>query len=315
MRFQSGNIINNVWKLQQLISESNDYQVFNAINSLNIHVVVKISKNRVIRRAPLVYSLNKEYNNLITIHQESQNIPGLSIDQIPIVDPVSFASHRNYPFMVLHPLRTSLDVILKQNPLKYRTAYLAAFFMVQALEFTHRAGFVHMNLNPSHIITEVQGTMLKFRLGGFRHITRFVDYTSCFALPPIKTNHSPGDVLFSSVNAMSYNSCLPKDDFESLGYCLIYLLRRNLPWSGIDKAQHRDRIIELKQPVHREQMCEGMEVVQRYFEVVDKMDRNSVPEYSELRAIFRENVEELRKTVGGGLDLRGPKNSREGYIE
>ena len=314
MIFQTGNIIDGLWQLQQQISESKDYQIFNAITNNATHVVLKITKNKVTRRSPHIYTLNNEYNHLITIHEFAEETMGLSLDQIPIVRPTSFVPHRNHPVMTLQPLNRSIDTFLEEHRLKYRITYLVGFFMVQALELTHRAGYVHMDVNPSHIIAQMSSGPLKFLLGGFRHAVRFVDHTSTFALPYIQSNQRSGDVLFSSVKAMSNYTCGPRDDLESLGYCLVYMLRRRLPWSGLDELKHKDLIKELKDPAHREQLCGGVNVLQRYFEIVDQIERKRIPRYGDLRAVFRKCIE-AAGGMGRGFDFRAPKNPMEGFIE
>ena len=314
MRFQTGNIISGLWTLEKQISESSDYQIFHANSNYNIHVVLKITKNRVTRYAPHMYTLNSEFSNLRAIHEFAESIMGLSLNQIPIVKPISFIPHSNHPIMVLKPLKRSINVFLQEHSLKYRITSLVGFFMIKALELTHRAGYVHMDVNPSHMIAQVGKGSVKFFLGGFRHAVRFVDQTSIFALPYTQSNQRSGDVLFSSVNAMSSFTCGPRDDLESLGYCLIYMVRRRLPWSGMDEVKQKNLIIKLKDPGYRKQLCRGLGVMERYFAIVDRIERKRMPKYDDLRAIFREYIEVLGG-IDHAFDFRPPTNPMEGVFK
>ena len=314
MVFQTGNFIAGRWQLQEQISESDNYQIFTAIADCNTHVILKITKKKPTTHVPHIYTLKNEYKILLAINELAEVAMELAQDNIPIVKPISFVTNRNYSVMTLPDLIGSVDDFLQEHPLNYRLTYLAGYFMVQALELTHRAGYIHMDVNPSHIIAQMGDESLKFLLGGFRHAVRFVDLTSTIVLQYIQSNQRSGDVLFSSANAMSKYTCGPRDGMESLGYCLVYMLRRKLPWSGLDEVEDKDRIMELKQPAHREQLCARLGVLEKYFDITDKSGRNPMLRYGDLTTVFREYIE---KTGGmeRGFNFKAPIDPTEGFIE
>ena len=49
-----------------------------------------------------------------------------------------------------------------------------------------------------------------------------------------------------------------RDDLESLGYCMVYLLRGELPWQGMkakNKKEKYDKIMEKKLATNLEDLC------------------------------------------------------------
>lgn len=79
----------------------------------------------------------------------------------------------------------------------------------------------------------------------------------------------------------------PRDDLESLGYVLVYLLRGSLPWQGL-KAQQGEDIDEIvglkKRETTTKELCEGLpKAFELYFEHLSRRQ----PDHTYLRQLFR----------------------------
>ncbi|KAJ5067141.1 casein kinase 1-like protein [Anaeramoeba ignava] len=83
-----------------------------------------------------------------------------------------------------------------------------------------------------------------------------------------------------------------RDDLESVGYVLLYLLRGNLPWQGLPAGNQKekyDRIIEKKISTTIEELCEGYPVeFSTYLKYTRDLNFNESPDYSYLRSLFRD---------------------------
>jgi serine/threonine protein kinase len=81
-----------------------------------------------------------------------------------------------------------------------------------------------------------------------------------------------------------------RDDLESLGYCLIYMLRGSLPWQGIreDTKEERNlKIKNLKEKITLNELCKGLpkEVLQ-YMYSCRNLGFDEKPPYSELHSLL-----------------------------
>ena len=97
-----------------------------------------------------------------------------------------------------------------------------------------------------------------------------------------------------------------RDDLESLGYVLMYLIRGSLPWQGLKaetKAKKYERIMNRKQSTTPAVLCEGHpDEFRRYFESVRSLGFDEEPDYSYLRGLF---ASAPRHSIDGGFSTFG----------
>jgi len=84
-----------------------------------------------------------------------------------------------------------------------------------------------------------------------------------------------------------------RDDMESFGYCLIYLLKGQLPWWTQEiakipnKKQQFDIIYKLKQNTNVVKLCEGIfPEFQNYFNSLKKLKYGENPPYEVFKQLF-----------------------------
>lgn len=99
-----------------------------------------------------------------------------------------------------------------------------------------------------------------------------------------------GTARYVSINTHMGIEQSRRDDMESLGYMLVYLLKGSLPWQGIDcsESEKMDRIAQAKMITSYQSLCEDLprEFV-AYFETVRALGFQDEPPYAHLREIFR----------------------------
>ena len=70
-----------------------------------------------------------------------------------------------------------------------------------------------------------------------------------------------GTIRFASINAHSGMEQARRDDLESLGYVLIYLIRGLLPWQNlpkVDQKRKNDLILQSKINTSVDRLCTGL---------------------------------------------------------
>ena len=82
-----------------------------------------------------------------------------------------------------------------------------------------------------------------------------------------------------------------RDDLESIGYMLIYLLKGSLPWQGLkcsDKAEKYNKIKEIKNNIDPYKLCEGLPVeFAKYLEHCYSLKFDDEPNYKYLIDLFQ----------------------------
>merc|ERR1712070_570135 len=83
-----------------------------------------------------------------------------------------------------------------------------------------------------------------------------------------------------------------RDDLESLGYVLMYLIRGSLPWQGLKantKKLKYERIMDRKMSTSTESLCKGFPAEFRsYFEYCRSLRFEDRPDYAYLKRLFKE---------------------------
>ncbi|CDW89928.1 ser thr kinase [Stylonychia lemnae] len=112
-----------------------------------------------------------------------------------------------------------------------------------------------------------------------------------------------GTARYASINAHLAQS--RRDDMESIGYVLVYLIKGELPWQGV-KAQTKHEkyqmIMERKMSLTSELLCQGLpDEFQSYLQQVMDLGFEEKPNYEFYRQQFRQLARR------GGFDLKAPQ--------
>jgi serine/threonine protein kinase len=122
--------------------------------------------------------------------------------------------------------------------------------------------------------------------------------------------------LFASINTQLGLQPSRRDDMESLGYCLMKLLRGSLPWQGMKASsgqEQRRRICERKQKTIIEgSLClHYPSEFQEYFNYCRGLKFDEEPNYAYLKQLFRDLFHRLG-FVNDGIYDWDIKKAKEG---
>jgi casein kinase 1 len=120
---------------------------------------------------------------------------------------------------------------------------------------------------------------------------RYRDLNTHEHIPPVEGRSLTGTARYASLAASQGLEPSRRDDLESLGFVLIYLLRGSLPWMGLQCADPPAQfalVREMKAQLTIEQLCAELpDAFVRYFAIVRALEFTEAPRYAELRLIFR----------------------------
>ena len=91
-----------------------------------------------------------------------------------------------------------------------------------------------------------------------------------------------------------------RDDLESLGYVLVYLMKGRLPWQGLNcktSREHKQKVCDIKTSTSIEKLCEAcpkefQSIMQNYFNHVKNLDFDEKPDYFLVKSLFAHCVDE-----------------------
>ena len=131
---------------------------------------------------------------------------------------------------------------------------------------------------------------------------RFLEYYTGKHIPFRENAGHVGTARYMPKAAHQGNEQCRRDDLESLGYNILYLLRGgNLPWAGLafdgeKKVEKFERIYELKCKLTPEDLCKDFtpalkgleEPMMKYMRTVEAMSFEEEPDYQKLRSFFKD---------------------------
>ncbi|KAI3379506.1 hypothetical protein SNEBB_009206 [Seison nebaliae] len=173
-----------------------------------------------------------------------------------------------------------------------KTVLLLFEQMLCRVQLLHDAEYVHRDLKPDNFLMGINSKYCKVYLIDFGLSKKYCDIRLGLAHVP---NRSRGVLLgtprYISLTTHRGTDHARRDDFESLIYVLIYLLKGELPWQGIaanTKNQRYQKIAELKASYPPDVLCKSLPVeftiLSNYVRHLGFMQR---PDYNYVRYIFR----------------------------
>ena len=260
----------NKYKLQKLINKSAFSYVYKGINIINKELVAIKIENKI----TMINILESEAYILF-------NLKGFGIPNV-----ISFGKSGKYNILVEELLGPSLGEILKlkriKNGFPIKEICMIALQGLDRLEYIHSKNIVHRDIKPHNFLIGRKDEKIIYLIDfGFAKKYRssrtgkFIKFT--------KLGRLFGSLAFTSQSR--------RDDLESFGYMLIYLIKKVLPWIKLEikknKKDETNEIWKLKRGIKLEKLCEGLpEEFIDYIKYCRNLEFEQEPNYNYLRNLF-----------------------------
>ena len=202
-----------------------------------------------------------------------------------------------YNILVMDMLGASLEDLIKERPggaFSLRTVLLLARQLINVLQHLHEKDFIHRDIKPENFLMGTQHTSSIVYLIDMGLVKRYRQHDQHIFK---KTNKSlVGTVRYASVDTHRGIEQSRKDDMESLGYMLVYLLKGSLPWQNM----HGDTLSQKYEKIHRVKTSTSLDALCadvpgafcEYLRMCREMAFDERPDYDGMRHLFNKLMEE-----------------------
>ncbi len=236
------------------------------------------------------YALKFEHKNSINLlENEAQIMSILKGPNIPYVK--SYGYSGNFNILVMQLLGKSLeDIFEERKNFSLKSVCMLANQMITVLEYIHNKHFIHRDIKPDNFVMGLDDKSQYVYLLDFGLAKKYRSSTTLIQNPMINKKKLTGTARYASINALKGYEQSRRDDLESVGYVLMYLLRGSLPWQGFQaktKEERYKKILKKKIDVTSYDLCIGFpNEFERFVEYTRRLEYTEEPKYDFLRELF-----------------------------
>lgn len=173
------------------------------------------------------------------------------------------------------------------NRLSLKTVLQIADQALLRLQYFHKKGYVHGDVKPENFAIGKFPKSNQIYLIDMSLATRYVNKKNDEHLPFSDKHSCQGSLFFASINSQRGLKPSRRDDLESLGYVLVYLLNGTLPWSNISNSSQSVLYSKINTPV--QYLCEGLPPeFEQFINSTRCLSYSDEPDYSYYRQLFRD---------------------------
>lgn len=279
------NIFGGRYIIQEKLGSGSFGDVHRGICTLtNEHIAFKIEKPRSGHS-----QLESEYRILRYLQG------GIGIPKVHI-----YGTEGTSNIMGLELLGPSLESYFKlsKNRFSLKTVLMIADQCISRLEYIHTKSFIHRDIKPDNFLIGIKRKSHVVYVIDFGLAKRYIDLNSMKHIKYREGKNLTGTARYVSVYTHMGIEQSRRDDLESLGYLMLYLLNGTLPWIGCPgktKQEKYKAIGQIKSTKSIEELVQPhpQEFV-NYLSYVKSLKFEQKPDYAYLKKNFKELFARLK---------------------
>lgn len=210
-----------------------------------------------------------------------------------------FGEEGDFRIMVTDLLGPSLEDLFNYSKRKFtlKTVLMLAEQFLERLQFLHDTNFIHRDVKPENFLMGLGKKADKLFIIDFGLAKKYRDPRTGMHIPNKADKTLTGTARYASINSHLGIEQSRRDDLEALAYVLIYFLRGDLPWQGIQlssKKEIYEKILEKKVATPIEVLCEGLpEEFGIFLKYSKSLKFEERPDYTWSKRLFKELVNKM----------------------
>ncbi|OMJ70563.1 hypothetical protein SteCoe_31441 [Stentor coeruleus] len=164
--------------------------------------------------------------------------------------------------------------------------------MISRIEYIHSKKFLHRDIKPDNFLIGLRKNASTVFVIDFGLAKRYINAKTQQHIPNREFKKLIGTARYASIFTHLGIEQSRRDDLESLGYVLLYLLKGSLPWQGLPAYTQKEKynkIMQAKINISLEELC--LDLPREFLEFLNyakSLDFEDQPDYNYLKNLFKE---------------------------
>ena len=239
-----------------------------------------------------VFAMKIEKKNLLRKSLETEAYFLFTLQGFGIPKLITFGQNKNYYILIETLLGKSLfDIFIRnEKSCDLVNMCLIALQLIERLEFIHSKNIIYRDVKPENFMIGIEHPDV-INIVDFGLCKKYRSSKTGKHILPRDTKKFNGTLKYSSLNVIKGKEPSRRDDLISLGYVLIHLLKRNLPWNCIFKNLNRKTYLELiksKETNDNGKLFENTpEELKEFFMYCQNLKFEEDPDYNYMKNFFQ----------------------------
>ena len=247
-------------------------------------------------------SLNTKTNKYVEIKKKKKNSNGVelleseafllySLRGFGIPEVLSYGRTKTHNILVLPLLGNSLlDLFISRNKnIHINDICLLAIQILDRIEWIHSNNIVYRDIKPENFLFGKKDPEVLYLID-FGLCRKYKSSTTGKHIKPKNMGKFTGTSRYASLYAMAGNEQSRRDDIESIGYMIIFLMKKKLPWQGIKGNSYKEcyhKLYMMKKYIEIKELCKGLpgEIID-YMNYARRLKFEEEPNYKYLKDLF-----------------------------
>ena len=237
-----------------------------------------------------------EKRNLMNKYLESECYTLFSLNNIGIPKVLSFGHNKEYNILVMPLLGKSLlDIFISNNSnYEFKDICLIGIQVIERIQWVHSRSIIHRDIKPDNFLIGLNDPYLIYLID-FGLSKKYKSTKTGKHIQISELKKFTGSIMFASANSLKLLEQSRRDDLESIGYMIIYLMQGNLPWQKIrvvNKKESYLKVARIKRYFTPEKLCKDLpKEITEYMRYVKNLKFEEEPNYAYLRNLFVQMME------------------------
>ena len=247
-------------------------------------------------------SINIKTNEYVAIKAEKRTQKDLelleseafllySLRGFGIPEVISYGRTKTHNILVMPLLGNSLlDLfIIKNEPPNISDICNASIQILDRIEWVHFNNIVYRDVKPENFLFGKKDNDILYLID-FGLCRKYKSPKTGKHIIPKNLGKFTGTSRYASVYAMAGNEQSRRDDIESIGYMIIFFMKKKLPWQGIKGNSYKEcyhKLYLMKKHMKLEDLCRGLpsEMID-YMNNAKSLKFDQQPNYKYLKNLF-----------------------------